>query len=64
MAGEVLCFRLANVVYIVANESYGFSFVGYCWAVRIRTNSMAISAEGARGPPLSTVLATTLNARS
>ena len=25
MAGEVLCFRLANAVHIEARESYGFS---------------------------------------
>ena len=33
--------------------------MGYCCAVRIRTNSMAIAADGAKGPPFSTVLATT-----
>ena len=27
MAGEVSCFKLANAVYIVVNESYGFSLV-------------------------------------
>ena len=71
MAGEVLCFRLANAVHIEARESYGFSRVarspgnkvgmsiGYCCAVLIRTNSIAISADGAKGPPFSTVLATT-----
>ena len=38
--------------------------IGYCCAVRIRISSIAISGDGARGPPLSTVLAkTTLNDR-
>ena len=71
MAGGVLCFRLANAVHIEAKESYGFSRVarspgnkvgmsiGHCCAVFIRTNSIAISADGAKGPPFSTVLATT-----
>ena len=47
MAGDVLCFKLANAAHIVAKESWGFSLVakspgnsvginvGYCWAVRI-----------------------------
>ena len=71
MAGEVLCFKSANAVHIEARESYGFSRVpkspgnrvgisiGYCCAVLIRTNSIAISADGAKGPLFSTVLATT-----
>ena len=71
MAGEVLCFKSANAVYIEARESYGFSLVAkspgnrfgidaeYCCAVLILTNSIAISADGAKGPPFSTVLATT-----
>ena len=71
MAGDVLCLRSANAVHIKASEAYGFSLValspgnkvginvGYCCAVRILTNSMAIVAEGANGPPFSTVLATT-----
>ena len=71
MAGEVLCFTLVNAAHIEVRESYGFSRVarspgkkvgmsiGYCCAVLIRTNSIAISADGAKGPPLSTVLATT-----
>ena len=71
MAGKVLCFKLANEVHIEARESYGFSRVarspgnrvgmsiGYCCAVLIRTNSVAISADGAKEPPFSTVLATT-----
>ena len=76
MAGEVLCFKCANTVHNVASESYGLSRVAkipgnkvvisieYCCAVRIRNNSIAISGDGARGPPLSTVLATTtLNER-
>ena len=76
MAGEVLCFKLANTVHYVASESYGLFRVAkipenkvgisiwYCCAVRIRISSIAISGEGARGPPLSTVLAaTTLNER-
>ena len=65
MAGEVLCFKLANAVHIEARESYGFSRVakslgnrvgmsiGYCGAVLIRINSIAISANGAKGPPFS-----------
>ena len=71
MAGDVLCFKSENAVHIEANEAYGFSLVarspgnrvginvGYCWAVRILTSSIAIVAEGAKGPPFSTVLATT-----
>ena len=71
MAGEVLCFKSANAVHIEARESYGFSqiakypgnrvgiSVGYCCAVLIRTNFIAISADGAKGPPFSTALATT-----
>ena len=71
MAGEVLCFKSANAVHIEARESYGFSqgakspgnrvgiSIGYCCAVLIRTNSIAISADGAKGPLFSTVLATT-----
>ena len=71
IAGEVLCFRLANAVHIEAREPYGSSRVarspwnkvgmsiGYCCTVLIRTNSIAISADGAEGPPFSTVLATT-----
>ena len=59
-----------NAVHIEARESYGFSLVakssgnrvginiGYCCAVVILTNSIAISADGAKGP-FSTVLATT-----
>ena len=70
MAGEVLCFKSANAVHIEARESYGFSLVakspwnrvginiGYCCAVLIVTNSIAISADDAKGPPFSTVLAT------
>ena len=72
MAGEVLCFKSANAVHIEARELYGFSLVakspgnriginiGYCCAVLILTNSFAISADGAKGPPFSTVLATTI----
>ena len=71
MAGEVLCFKSANAVHIEARESYGFSLVakssgnrvginmGYCCAVLILTNSIAISADGAKGPPFFTVVATT-----
>ena len=67
---EVLCFKFAKTVHNVTNESYGFSSVakfpenkvginiGYCCAVRIGMSSIAISDEGARGSPLSTVLAT------
>ena len=63
MAGEVLCFKLANAIHIEARESYGFSrvarspdnnvsmSVGYCCVVLIRTNSIAIPADGAKGPP-------------
>ena len=71
MASEVLCFKSANAVHIEARESYGFSLVAkspgnkvginiaYCCAVLTLTNSIAISADGAKGPPFSTVLATT-----
>ena len=71
MAGEVLCFKPANAVHNKARESYGFSLVaksrgsrvriniGYCCAVLTLTNSIAISADGAKGPPFSTALATT-----
>ena len=71
IAGEVLCFKSSNAVYIEARESYGLSLVakfpgnmvglniGSCYAVLILTNSVAISADGAKGPPFSTVLATT-----
>ena len=71
MAGKVLRFKSANAVHIEARESYGFSLVAkspgnrvgisieYCCAVLIQTNSIAISAGGAEGPPFSTVLATT-----
>ena len=71
MAGDVLCFRSPNAVHIEARETYGFSLVakspgnrvginmGYCWAVLILTNSIAIAADGAKGPPFSTVLTTT-----
>ena len=71
MAGDVLCLRSANAVHIKASEAYGCSLValspenkvginvGYCCVVRILTSSMAIVAEGANGPPFSTVLATT-----
>ena len=71
MAGEVLCFKSGNAVHIEARESYGFSLVakspgnrvginiGYCCAVLTLTNSIAISSGGAKGPPFSTVLATT-----
>ena len=31
--------------------------IGYCCAVRIRMSSITIAGKGARGPPLSTVLA-------
>ena len=71
-AGEVLCFKWADTVHNVASESYGFSCVarlpgnkvginiGYYCAVRMRMISIAMSGEGASGPPLSTVvLATT-----
>ena len=74
MVGEVLCFKWAKMVHNVASESYGFSCVAklpgnkvginiwYCWAVRMQMSSIAMSGEGARGPPLSTLLtATTLN---
>ena len=71
MAGEVLSFKSANAVHIEVREPYGFSQVakssgnmvgiskGYRCAVLIRTNSIPISADGAKGPPFSTVLATT-----
>ena len=71
MAGDILCFKSPNVVHIEARETYGFSLVakspgnrvginmGYCCAVRILTNLIAIAADGAEGPPFSTVLATT-----
>ena len=71
MASEVLCFKSANAVHIEARESYGFPRVakypgkrvgisiGYCCVILIRTNSIAISADGAKGPPCSTALATT-----
>ena len=71
MAGEVLCLKSPNAVHIEAIESYGFSLVvkspgnrvginiGYCCAVLILTNSTAISADGAKGPPFSTILAAT-----
>ena len=69
-------FKWAKTVHSVASESYGFSCVdkllgnkvdiniGYCCAVRMRMSSIAMSGEGASGPPLSTVLvAITLNER-
>ena len=71
MAGDLLCLRSTNAVHIKASEAYGCSLValspgnkvginvGYCCAVRILTNSIAIVAEGDNGPPFSTVLATT-----
>ena len=71
MAGEALCFRLANTVYNVASESQGLSCeaqisgnkvgisIGYYCAVRIRISFITISGDGARGPTLSTVPATT-----
>ena len=71
MVDEVLCFKSANAVHIEARESYSFSLVakspgnrvginiGHCCAVLILTNSIAISADGAKGPSFSTVLATT-----
>ena len=37
--------------------------IGYCCAVRIRISSIVISGDGARSPPLSTVLATTTNSK-
>ena len=67
----MLCFKLANTVHNVESESYNLSRVatlpgnrvgigtGYCCAVGIEMDSIAISGEGARGSPLSTVLATT-----
>ena len=66
MVGKVLCFKSANTAYVEARESYGFSQVakspgnrvdnniGYCCAVLILTNSIAIFADGAKGPPFST----------
>ena len=71
MTGKVLCFKSATAVHMEARESYGFSLVskspgnriginiGYYCAVLILTNAIAISADGAKGPPFSTVLATT-----
>ena len=71
MAGDVLCFKSANAVHIEARESYGFSLVGkslrnwvginigYCYAVFILANSIAISADDAKGSPFFTMLATT-----
>ena len=76
MAGEVLCFKRANIVHDFASELYGLvrvtklpgNRVGisirYCFAVRICMSSIAISSESVRGPPLSKVHATTtLNGR-
>ena len=71
MAGDMLCFKSLKAVHIEARVTKGFSLVakspgnkvginmGYCCAVLIRTNSMAIADDGAKGPPFSTVLATT-----
>ena len=71
MAGGVLCFKSVNAVHIEARKSYGFSLVakspgnrvviniGYCCAILILTNSIAIAADGAKGPPFSTLLAPT-----
>ena len=71
MTGDILCFKSPNAVHIEAKGTYGFSLVakspgnkvginmGYCCAVLILTNSIAIAADGAKGPPFSTVLATT-----
>lgn len=71
MTGELQHLKSANVDYIEAKESYVFSLVakpiensvginiGYCCAVLIHTNSIAIFAGGAWGLPLSTELATT-----
>ena len=77
MAGDVLCFRSANAVHIEGREIYGFSLLakspgnrvgikmGYCWAVLILTNSIAIAADGAKRPLFSMVLTTTtLRARN
>ena len=67
----MLCFKSANAVHMEARESYGFSLVAkspgnrvginieYCCAILILTNSIAISADGAKGPPFSTELVTT-----
>ena len=75
MAGDTSFFRSPNAVHIEARVTYGFSLVGkspgngvginmwYCCAVLILTNSIAIAADGAKGPPFSTVLATTTRAR-
>ena len=61
---------MGKATHNAASESYGFSCVtnlpgnkvginvGYCCAVRMRKSSIAISGEGASGPPLSTVPAT------
>ena len=71
MSGDILCFKSSNAAHIEARVTYGFSLVakspgnrvginmGYCYAVLILTNSIAIAADGAKGPPLPTVLATT-----
>ena len=71
MAGDILCFKSPKAVHVEARVTYGFSLVdkspgnrvginiGYCCAVLIRTNSMAIAADGAKGPAFSTVPATT-----
>ena len=71
MTGGILCLKSPNAVHIEARVTYGFSLVakspgnrvrinmGYCCAVLILTNSIAIAAYGAKGPPFSTVLATT-----
>ena len=70
MAHEVLCFKWAKTGHNVAIVSYDFSCaanlpgnkdginIGYCCAVQMRMNSIAMSGEGASGPSLSTVLAT------
>ena len=71
MAGDILCFKSPNAVHIETRVTCGFSLVvkssgnrvginmGYCCAVPILTNSFAIAADGDKGPPFSTVLATT-----
>ena len=67
MAGEVLCFKRANIVHDVASEIYGLfrvtklpgNRVGigtrYCFVVCLCMSSNAISGESVRGLPLSTV---------
>lgn len=76
MTRDISRLKLEYKAHIEASESYGISLlarppensvgisIGYCYAVRIPTYYIAISAEGTRRPPFSTVSATTtLNER-